>query len=234
MAKSSITYAGHSAVIVELGGKRIAIDPWLKGNPVCPENLQHLKALDLIVLTHGHADHASDAARVAKETGAQVAATYELTMIMGSQGVPQEKLIPMNKGGQTTLGDVTVRLTNAFHSSSFDTEKGSVYAGEACGVILSSKGFAIYHAGDTCLFSDLKMIGDLYKPDVALLPIGDVFTMGPREAALAASWTKCRVAIPIHYKTFGLLTGTYGEFSRECATLGVETTELAPGETREF
>lgn len=234
MAKSSITYAGHSAVIVEIGGKRIAIDPWLKGNPLCPDSMHHIQNLDLIVLTHGHADHASDAARVAKESGAQLAATYELAMIMGAQGVAQEKLIPMNKGGATTIGDVTVRLTNAFHSSSFDTENGTVYAGEACGVILSAKGFSVYHAGDTCLFSDLKLIGEMHKPDVALLPIGDLFTMGPREAALAASWVKCRVAVPIHYKTFGLLTGTYAEFARECARLGVETTELAPGETRPF
>lgn len=234
MAKMSITYAGHSAVIIEMAGKRIAIDPWLKGNPLCPESLLHLKQLDLIVLTHGHADHASDAARIAKETGAQLAATYELAMIMGAQGVAQEQLIPMNKGGEAIAGEVSVRLTNAFHSSSFDTEQGAVYAGEACGVILSSPHSTIYHAGDTCLFRDLQMIGELYKPDIALLPIGDRFTMGPREAAIAASWVKCGVAIPIHYKTFAALTGTYIEFARECAALGIETMELAAGETREF
>jgi len=232
MSETRITYAGHSAVFVEMAGKRIAIDPWLKGNPLCPDSLLNPKELDLIVLSHGHADHASDAARIAQETSAHLAATYELAMIMVAQGVPQERVIPMNKGGSTPFGQVTVRLTNAFHSSSFDTPAGPVYAGEPCGVLLVSKGCTIFHAGDTALFSDMKIIGDLYKPDVALLPIGDHFTMDPREAAIAASWLRCKLAIPIHYKTFGLLTGTYGEFSRECATLGVETVELAPGATR--
>lgn len=232
MSTCSITYAGHSAVFVELGGKRIAIDPWLKGNPLCPDDLMSPKSLDLIVLTHGHADHAGDAARIAKETNAQLAATYELAMIMVAEGVPQEKVIPMNKGGGVTIGDVTVRLTNAFHSSSYDTPSGAIYAGEPCGALLISKDATVYHAGDTALFSDMKIIGDLYKPTVAMLPIGDHFTMNPREAAIAASWLQCQAAMPIHYKTFGLLTGTYEEFARECSKLNVEAFELAPGATR--
>ena len=234
MTTNKLTYAGHSAVFLDIGGKKVAVDPWLKGNPLCPDSLMNPKHLDLIVLTHGHADHASDAARIAQETKAQLAATYELAMIMVSQGVPQEKVIPMNKGGAVSIGGLTVRLTNAFHSSSFDTPQGAVYAGEACGALLSSKDFTVYHAGDTALFSDMKLIGELYEPDVALLPIGDHFTMNPREAALAASWVKCQLAMPIHYKTFGLLTGTYEEFSKECAMRGVETFELAPGASRNF
>ena len=235
MTMNSITYAGHSAVFVEMAGKRIAVDPWLKGNPLCPESLQNPKQLDLIVLTHGHSDHASDAIRVALATGAKLAATYELAMIMVSEGVPQEQVIPMNKGGAVKLGDLTVRLTNAFHSSSYDSKAGTtLYAGEACGVLLTSDSFSVYHAGDTCLFTDMNLIGELYSPTVALLPIGDHFTMNPREAALAASWVQCAVAIPIHYKTFGLLTGTYEEFSRECSTLGVETAELTPGVAKAF
>lgn len=234
MPETTVTYAGHSAVFLEMAGKKIAIDPWLKGNPLCPQSLLNPQALDLIVLTHGHADHASDAARVAKQTGAQLAATYELAMIMVGQGVLQERVIPMNKGGATKLGGVTVRLTNAFHSSSFDTDSGTLYAGEACGAVISSATCTVYHAGDTSLFSDMKLIGEMYKPDVAMLPIGDLFTMGPREAALAASWVKCKVALPLHYKTFGLLTGTYEEFSRECALLGVASLELAPGASQNF
>lgn len=231
---NAITYAGHSSVFVEVGGKRVAIDPWLKGNPSCPEKLYSPGALDLIVLSHGHSDHAGDAVRVALECKSALAATYELAMIMIAEGVPQDRVIPMNKGGSVQYGSLTVRLTHAMHSSSYDTKSGPVYAGEACGVIVSSDSWSVYHAGDTALFSDMKLIGDSYHPDVALLPIGDHFTMGPKEAATAASWVRCNVAIPIHYNTFPLLTGTYDEFSKECALLGVETIELTPGDRRKF
>jgi L-ascorbate metabolism protein UlaG (beta-lactamase superfamily) len=230
-ATNSITYAGHSSVFVEIGGKRVAIDPWLKGNPSCPESLHSPEAVDLIVLSHGHSDHTGDAVRLALECKSALAATYELAMIMVAEGVPQDQVIPMNKGGSVKFGELTVRLTHAMHSSSYDSKTGTVYAGEACGIILSSDSWCVYHAGDTALFSDMKVIGDTHHPDVALLPIGDRFTMGPKEAAAAASWLECGVAIPIHYKTFPLLTGTYEEFSKECALLGVESIELPPGES---
>jgi L-ascorbate metabolism protein UlaG (beta-lactamase superfamily) len=234
MTQGKITYAGHSAVFVEFGDKVVAIDPWLRGNPLCPPNLQSPKKIDIIVLTHGHSDHAGDAVRVQKETGACLAATYELAMIMIAEGVPSEKVIPMNKGGSVTVSGIEIRLTNAFHSSSYDTKNGPVYAGEACGVIVSSGGASVFHAGDTLLFDDLKLIGDLYKPDVSILPIGDRFTMGPTEAAQAAAWTQCKLAIPMHYKTFDLLTGTYAEFSRECSKRSVEAKELEPGQSVSF
>jgi L-ascorbate metabolism protein UlaG (beta-lactamase superfamily) len=234
MAQYTITYAGHSAVLVEFGDKVVAIDPWLQGNPLCPAHLQNPKIVDVIVLSHGHSDHAGDAVRVQKETGALLVATYELAMIMIAEGVPSEKVVPMNKGGAVTVSGIEIRLTNAFHSSSYDTKNGTVYAGEACGVIVSSGGASVYHAGDTLLFEDLKLIGELYKPDISLLPIGDRFTMGPTEAAQAAAWTQCKLAIPMHYKTFDLLTGTYAEFSRECSKLSVETKELEPGQSIPF
>ncbi len=221
-------------MFVQWGSTTIAIDPWLRGNPLCPAELQTPTNLDLIVLSHGHSDHAGDAVRVQKETGALVAATYELAMIMVAEGVPSEKVLPMNKGGAVMVGDVEVRLTNAYHSSSYDTKSGTVYAGEACGVILSSGGKSIYHAGDTSLFSDIQRIGEQFKPDVALIPIGDRFTMGPAEAAQAAAWTQCKLAIPIHYKTFELLTGTYDEFAGACDKLRVATKELAPGTSVSF
>jgi L-ascorbate metabolism protein UlaG (beta-lactamase superfamily) len=226
-----ITYAGHSAVFVELGGLHIAIDPWLKGNPLCPHPLQEPGKVDLIALTHGHSDHAGDAIRVQKLTGARIAATYELAMILLDEGLPADKVIPMNKGGSVTLDSVTIRLTDAFHSSSYDGSKGTVYAGEACGVLLSTADRCVYHAGDTSLFSDMKLIGELYAPTVALLPIGDRFTMGPHEAAHAARLIRPQVAIPIHYKTFDLLTGTYAEFAKECDAHKVKHTELQVGES---
>lgn len=231
MTKPTITYAGHSAVFVDYGSTVVAIDPWLRGNPLCPENLQSPSKLDLIVLSHGHSDHAGDAVRLQKDTGAAIAATYELAMIMIGEGVPAEKVMPMNKGGSATVNGIEVSLTNAYHSSSYDTANGPVYAGEACGVILSGGGTRIYHAGDTSLFSDLKLIGDQFSPDVALLPIGNRFTMNPLEAAQAAAWTKCKLAIPIHHKTFGLLTGTYDEFAAACDKVGIPSKELAPGES---
>jgi L-ascorbate metabolism protein UlaG (beta-lactamase superfamily) len=231
MTERKITYAGHSAVFVQLGAKVVAIDPWLRGNPLCPPNLQGPPKIDLIVLSHGHSDHAGDAVRVQKETGALLAATYELAMIMIAEGVPSDKVIPMNKGGAVDVDGIEVRLTNAYHSSSYDTKSGTIYAGEACGVLLSHAGVTVFHAGDTSLFTDLKLIGEQFQPDVAFLPIGDRFTMGPSEAAQAAAWTKCKLAIPIHYKTFELLTGTYDEFARACEKLGVASKELEPGQS---
>jgi L-ascorbate metabolism protein UlaG (beta-lactamase superfamily) len=231
MTDVRITYAGHSAVFVEMGGLSVAIDPWLKGNPLCPHALQEPGKLDLIALTHGHSDHAGDVIRVQKLTGARIVATYELAMILIDEGVAADKVIPMNKGGGVTVDSLNVRLTDAYHSSSYDGTKGTAYAGEACGVLLSSGDRCVYHAGDTSLFSDMKLIGELYGPTVALLPIGDRFTMGPHEAAHAARLIRPQVAIPIHYKTFDLLTGTYAEFAKECDAHKVRHTELQVGES---
>jgi L-ascorbate metabolism protein UlaG (beta-lactamase superfamily) len=234
MSNNSITYAGHSAVFVNIHGMRVAIDPWLEGNPMCPANLRDPKALDLIVLTHGHSDHAGDAVRVAQTTGAKLAATYELAMIMIAEGVQASHVIPMNKGGSVEISGVAVHLVNAFHSSSYDTKNGTLYAGEACGVVLASQGKSVYHAGDTELFSDMSLIGKRFKPSVALLPIGDRFTMGPEDAAEAARLVGCATALPIHYKTFDLLTGTYETFSSACKSRGVNCRELEPGQSMDW
>lgn len=225
-------YLGHSAIILEFDGFRVAIDPWLKGNPLCPPNLAADPGrLDLIVLSHGHADHASDACRIAQLTGAKVAATYELGAILIGEGLPANQAIQMNKGGMVAVSSgVSVYLTHAFHSSSYDTASGPVYAGEACGVVLNFSGNHIYHAGDTALFSDMELIGDRFSPQVAFLPIGDRFTMGPEDAAIAASLIRAEITIPIHYKTFDLLTGQYSEFETQCQKHAVFTRELAIGE----
>lgn len=231
MAQSLLTYAGHSAFFVHMNGATIAIDPWLQGNPRCPEDLKNPKALDLIVLSHGHSDHASDAVRLAKQTGAAVAATWELAMIMIKEGVAQEKVMPMNKGGTIDHQGIKITLTNAFHSSSYDTQHGPVYAGEACGIVLQDGSQTIYHAGDTALFADMALIGSTYKPSIALLPIGDRFTMGPKEAAQAAGIVGAEVNIPMHFKTFDVLTGTAEEFGAACKSVGnLKARELEPGQ----
>jgi L-ascorbate metabolism protein UlaG (beta-lactamase superfamily) len=232
MGIESITFAGHSACLLQTCCGVVAIDPWLEGNPLCPDELKSPKKIDLIVLTHGHADHAGDTVRLATQHNAPVAATYELANILGSEGVPQNQLLPMNKGGTVKWKELSVTLTNAFHSSSYDKADGTtVYAGEACGVVVQAKDSTVYHAGDTCFFSDMEDLGKHFRPDVALFPIGDVFTMGPAEAARAASLVKAKVTIPIHYETFELLTGTAERFKSECQKLDICTEIITPGAT---
>jgi L-ascorbate metabolism protein UlaG (beta-lactamase superfamily) len=213
----SLLYCGHSAVFLECSKRVIAIDPWLRGNPVCPKLLQDPEQLDIIVLTHGHSDHAGDTVRLARKYQAKIVATWELATLFAEEGVNQDQLVPMNKGGTIEIDGIKISLTHALHSSSFDSStRGTVYAGEACGAVVSDGKISIYHAGDTCLFQDMSLIEELYKPDVALLPIGDRFTMGPVEAARAATLIGAKVNIPIHFGTFPLLTGTAEEFSAAC------------------
>jgi L-ascorbate metabolism protein UlaG (beta-lactamase superfamily) len=231
---TTLTYAGHSAVFLNAPAYTAAIDPWLN-NPLCPEGLKTPAKLNLIVLTHGHADHASDVPMLAKRTGAKVAATYELAQILAKEGVPEGQLIFMNKGGCISVDGLTVSLVHALHSNSFDTKSGPVYAGEACGVVVKDGHSSIYHAGDTALFSDMKLIGEVHKPTVACLPIGDCFTMGPKDAARAAELIGAPTVVPIHYATFPLLTGTAAAFEaacyERCGDKGSRVVTLEPGAT---
>jgi len=227
----SLTYCGHSAVLVQAGEKIIGIDPWLDGNPLCPANLKNPKKLDIIVLTHGHSDHAGDTARLAKKFSSKIVATWELATLFAEEGISSEQLVPMNKGGTVEIDGLKLSLTNAFHSSSFDSPKrGTIYAGEACGAILSDGTNTLYHAGDTALFSDMTLIKEQYHPTIALLPIGDRFTMGPTEAAQAAKLIGAKKNIPIHFGTFSLLTGTPEEFESACKSVNVLAQTLNPGQ----
>lgn len=232
--KAKITYAGHSAVLLEIekAGKtlHLAIDPWLQGNPLCPAELHSPKQLDYIVLTHGHADHASDVPRLAEHTGAKVLATYELAMILGAEGVASEQLVPMNKGGSFEEHGIGFHLEHALHSSSFDSPgRGTLYAGEAASVLIDSGELCFFHAGDSCLFSDYQLIGRRFQIDYAFLPIGDRFTMGAKDAACAAEYLGKPTCIPIHYKTFPSLDQNAETFKQQCQERDIEVLELASG-----
>jgi L-ascorbate metabolism protein UlaG (beta-lactamase superfamily) len=232
---AKILFCGHSAAIISSeSGKRIALDPWLDGNPSCPPAQIDPGKLDYIGLTHGHSDHASNALSLAKKTGAKIFATFELGMLLIKDGLPESQYLPMNKGGTIQLETgLSVTLTQAFHSNSYTATDGQTYyAGEACGIALRlESGIVVYHAGDTALFSDMSLIGKKFRPRVALLPIGDRFTMGPEEAAQAAALIQAKEVIPIHYATFPLLSGTAEAFTQALGSHAPQSKAviLAPG-----
>jgi L-ascorbate metabolism protein UlaG (beta-lactamase superfamily) len=231
-----LTWIGHASFILDTpGGKRALIDPWMTGNPVAPESLQDPGDVDLILLSHGHSDHTGDVIRLAREKSpAAVMCMIELGDYLGSKGV--ENIIGGNKGGTLSAEGVSVTLTHAFHSSSYGEEDGTiVYTGEPAGLIITlENGYRIYFAGDTTVFGDMALIGELYKPDLAMLPIGDFFTMGPMEAAKAVELLGIKHVLGMHYGTFPLLTGTPQGLRDELAKRGltdVVVEELEPGET---
>lgn len=225
-----ITWLGHATFkITSPSGKVVLIDPWVN-NPVCPTEMKNIDRVDLMLVTHGHFDHVADAVSIAKATKPQVAAMVELAGWLQSKGV--ENTIGFNKGGTIDVNGIKVSMTNAFHSGS--TEDGT-YGGEPVGYVVEfENGFKLYHAGDTCAFSDMALIGELYQPDVALLPIGDFYTMGPRQAAIAVRMLGVKHVIPMHYGTFPILTGTPAALRDELHTLGlqdVEVVDIKPGQT---
>lgn len=221
-----ITFFGHSAFSLEHGQTRVLIDPFITGNPLAEQAGIEAGAQEAtaIVLTHGHEDHVGDTVAIAKRTGATVFGAFELVSMLQEQGV--EHVEPGNPGGKIAAPWGSVAFTQAFHSSSF----GGRYAGQPMGAVVRLGNKTVYHCGDTALFGDMKLLGEIYKPDVAMIPVGDRFTMGPELATRAAELIGAPVAIPIHYKTFGMIRQDAGGF----APKGVTVRELAPGESLEL
>lgn len=229
MANVAITWLGHSTFHIKLaGGEVILIDPWLAGNPKHPQGFS-IGRVDLLLVTHGHSDHIADAVAVATKFKPAVVANYEVGVWLGSKGV--ENISPMNKGGTQKIGiagGVKVTMTQAQHSSSIEDNGQTIYGGEPAGYVVGLPGGrSFYHAGDTCVFSDMQLIHELYQPELAMLPIGDHFTMGPREAALACKFLKLKTVLPMHYGTFPFLTGT-PEALKELLTEMPELEVVAP------
>lgn len=225
-----IRYFGHSACLIETGNHSLLIDPFLSGNPACPVKPCDVRC-DYILLTHAHNDHFGDTVGIAKANDATVIAAYELACYCESKGL---KVHAMGLGGQRKFPFGTVKLTLAFHSSSYTEADGTIVAiGTPNGYLIETDGATIYHAGDTALFQDMKLIGDKYAIDVAFLPIGDNFTMGIEDATAALGLIRPRTVIPVHYNTFPPIEVDATLFRDAAEGIGVHCALLAPGEELE-
>jgi L-ascorbate metabolism protein UlaG (beta-lactamase superfamily) len=227
-----ITWLGHATFrVVTPKGTTIYIDPWVMQNPMTPESEKDVKKCDVLLCTHGHGDHIGDAVALAKKHNPKVVGIFELCLWMQKKGAQQ--IAPMNKGGTQQVADFKVTMVNAVHSCGIQDDDGSiVYGGEACGYVMEfENGVRLYHAGDTAVFGDMALIRDLYAPDIACLPIGDHFTMSPKEASYACSLLRPKTVIPMHFGTFPVLTGKPSELKKLVADMGIDVVELKPGQT---
>jgi L-ascorbate metabolism protein UlaG (beta-lactamase superfamily) len=225
-----ITWLGHGTFQFRLeNGETIILDPWTDGNPAFPKGFT-IDRVDTLLISHGHFDHIHDAVPLARKFSSQVVAIFETCNWLESKGV--EKCLAMNKGGTQRMGSLSVTMTHAVHSCGILDDGKIIYGGEAAGYILwLPDGRKIYCAGDTNVFSDMELIRELYQPDLAILPIGDLFTMSPREAALACRLLAIPKVIPAHFGTFPPLTGKPAELMRLVEGDGVEVWPIEPGKT---
>jgi len=216
-----IRWLGHSGFEIELAEKILFIDPWLTGNPLAAMGASDIKKADIVCVTHDHGDHLGDAVKICKQTGATFVGIYELGVFAEESGV--KEVVGINIGGTVDVRRISISLVQAFHSST---------RGAPTGFVIKAEGKTIYHTGDTGLFGDMRLIGEIHRPDVALIPIGDYYTMGPREAAEAVNLIKPAVVIPMHYKTFPVLEPSAESFIKiiKEKTLEVRVVALKPGE----
>lgn len=225
-----ITWLGHATVLIQTAkGTNILIDPFIADNPRYPKDFKLPSKIHFVLLTHGHGDHISDVVPVAEKHDSTVVAIYELADYVSKQGV--EKTIGMNLGGTVQLEEVAASMVEAKHSSGAQDKHGTHYVGVAAGYVLTIQDSQVlYHAGDTAVFGDMKLIGEFYHPEVALLPIGGHFTMGPKEAAWASRFLGAKTILPLHFGTFPPLKGTPGELAT-LVDAGVRVVQWSPGET---
>ena len=231
MQTLSFTWYGHSTfVITTPGGRRIVTDPWLEGNPLCPPGMKRIAEADLILVSHGHSDHTGDVVAVARETGAPIVAVYELALWLERKGLTNVE--GMGIGGTLAVAGLHVTMVPAVHTSSTMEKETTVYLGVPVGFVVRMEDErAFYFAGDTAVFGDMKLIGEMHAPQIAFLPIGDHFTMGPEGAAVAARLLGVRQIVPMHYGTFPVLTGTPDRLKQLVAPQGIDVLVLKPGET---
>lgn len=225
-----IIYHGHSCIQLISGGKSLLFDPFLRGNPLAVAKPEDIRT-DYILLTHAHTDHILDCEPIAKANGATVVATFELAMYMNGKGL---KTIDMNIGGTVDLGFAKAKMIQAFHSSGIFLEEGKIiYGGMPAGFVVEMEGLTILHAGDTSLFSDMKMIGDRHNIDIAIVPIGDHYTMGPDDALQAAEWYGAKLVIPVHYDSFPPIRQDAEKFVERLSAQGQKGKAMAPGDRME-
>ena len=217
-----IRWLGHSGFEIELANKILLIDPWLTGNPLAAVTASDIKKADIVCVTHDHGDHLGDSVEICKRTGATFVGIYELGVYAEEQGV--KNVVGINIGGTAKVKGISITMVQAFHSST---------RGAPTGYVIKAEEKTLYHAGDTGLFGDMKLIGEIHRPDVALIPIGDYYTMGPREAAEAVKLIKPAVVVPMHYQTFPVLESSAENFIKLVKEKApkVKIVALKPGDT---